>query len=388
MKLDSREMKAVITVALIMASRLLGIFLILPVFSVYTEKYPGSDLALAGIAFGVYALVQSLLQLPFGWASDRFGRKPVLLLGIGIFTAGSVLCGMADTINELIFARIVQGGGAITSVAIASLGDVTRPGVRAQSFTIVGIAVGISFVLAIVLGPLLASRIGFSSLFYILAALGAVSILITWFFFPDIQKEATVAQEPGIMNLITHPEIRRLLVSALILSLSVNLFVFIYPLTWTALGVSEAALWKVYLIALIPSAVFVYPYVRYAEKRNGLGITTKAGWAFIALAFLVYPVGARAAWILYGVGMAYFAGHMIMQSLLPAFLTQRVGQEKRGATTGVYNLASFFGSSLGGMMAGYLYQLNPNLPVITGLLFVIGWGLLGLPNAPEIRHHK
>ena len=86
--------------------------------------------------------------------------------------------------------------------------------------------------------------------------------------------------------------------------------------------------------------------------------------------------------------MAYFAGHTIIQSLLPAFLTQRVGQEKRGATTGIYNLVSFFGSAIGGMMAGYLYQLNPNLPVITGLLFVIGWGLLGLPNAPEIKHHE
>ena len=388
MKLDSREMKAVITVALIMASRLLGIFLILPVFSVYTEKYPGSDLALAGIAFGIYALVQSVLQLPFGWASDRFGRKPVLLTGIAIFTAGSVLCGMADTINELIFARLLQGGGAITSVAIASLGDITRPGVRAQSFTIVGIGVGISFVLAIVLGPLLAAKIGFSSLFYILAALGAVSILITLFFFPEIEKEASETEKPKIFELIRSPEMRRLLVSALILALSVNLFVFIYPLTWTALGVSEAALWKVYLIALIPSALFVYPYVRYTETRNRLSITTKAGWALIALAFLTYPVGARIAWILYGVGMAYFAGHSIIQSLLPAFLTQRVGQEKRGATTGIYNLVSFFGSSIGGMAAGYLYQINPNMPVITGLLFVIAWGLLGLPNAPEIRHHE
>ncbi len=388
MKLDSREMKAVITVALILASRLLGIFLILPVFSIYAEKYPGSNLAMAGVAFGIYALVQSVLQIPFGWASDRFGRKPVLLLGIVLFTVGSVFCGMADTINELILARIVQGSGAITSVAIASLGDVTRARVRAQSFTIVGISVGVSFLIAIVLGPYLAGRIGFSSLFYILAALGALSIIITLVFFPDIHKEPSQAEKAGIMKLVSQPEMRRLLVSALILAMSVNLFVFIYPLTWTALGVSETELWKVYLIALIPAAIFVYPYVRHAEKRGSLGITTKAGWAFIALAFLVYPVGARIAWIMYGVGIAYFAGHTIMQSLLPAFLTQRVGQEKRGATTGVYNLMSFFGSSIGGMSAGYFYQLNPNLPVVAGLFFIILWGIFGLPNAPEAKSHE
>lgn len=386
MKLDSREMKAVATVALIMAARLLGIFLILPVFSVYTEKYPGSDLALAGVAFGIYALVQSVLQLPFGWASDKFGRKPILLIGITLFTVGSVLCGMAVTINDLILARIVQGGGAITSVAIASLGDITRPQVRAQSFTIVGISVGASFLVAIVLGPLLAARIGFSSLFYILAALGVLSLLITLLFFPDIEPEDQKTEQTWLLRLISQPEMRRLLVSSLVLALSVNLFVFIYPLTWTALGVSEANLWEVYLIALIPAALFVYPYIRHAEKGGTLGITIKLGWAFLVIAFLVYPVGARIAWIMYGVGMAYFIGHTVMQSLLPAFLTQRVGQEKRGATTGVYNLFSFFGSALGGMMAGYLYQLNPNVPAIAGLLFVVLWGVFGLPNAPNVGH--
>lgn len=388
MKLDSREMRAVITVSLILASRLLGIFLILPVFSIYAEKYPGSDLALAGVAFGIYALVQSVLQIPYGWASDRFGRKPVLLVGIVLFTAGSVLCGMADTINELIIARILQGSGAITSVAIASLGDVTRPGVRAQSFTVVGISVGVSFLIAIVLGPYLAGSIGFSSLFYILAVLGALSILITLVFFPEIQKETAKADRPGIMKLMAGVEMRKLLVSALILAMSVNLFVFIYPLTWTALGVSEAALWKVYLIALLPAAVLAYPYVRHAEKRGNLGITTRAGWVFIALAFLVYPLGAQAAWIMYGVGIVYFAGHTIMQSLLPAFLTQRVGQEQRGATTGIYNLMSFFGSAVGGMTAGYFYQLNPNLPVIAALFFVILWGIFALPNPPGAKSRE
>ena len=384
MNLNTSEYKAVLTVALIMATRLLGIFLILPVFSVYAEKYPGSDLAMAGLAFGIYALAQSILQLPFGWASDKIGRKPVLVAGILLFTAGSVYCGLADTINELIIARIIQGTGAVSSVALASLGDVTRPGVRAQSFTIVGVSIGVAFLMAIVIGPYLAARIGFSSLFYILAGLGALSLLITVFFFPAIEagKEAPAAEKAGLMRIALMPGLRKLFVSSLVVSLLVNLFVFVFPLSWKALGVSDAGLWKVYLITLIPTVLFVFPYIKRAERRGGLTTAAKAAWACIALAFLVYPAGAGYSLVLYGAGMAYFAGHTIMQSLLPAFLTQAVGQEKRGSAAGIYNLLSFFGSALGGMMSGYLYQLNPALPLIAGFIIIILWGLFGLPTPP------
>ena len=387
MNLNATEYKAVLTVALIMATRLLGIFLILPVFSVYAEKYPGSDLAMAGLAFGIYALAQSILQLPFGWASDRIGRKPVLVAGILLFTAGSVYCALAGTINELIIARIIQGTGAVSSVALASLGDVTRPGVRAQSFTIVGVSIGVAFLMAIVIGPYLAARIGFSSLFYILAGLGALSLLITVFFFPAIKTEneaAPAADRAGLMRIALMPALRTLFVSSLVVSLLVNLFVFVFPLSWKALGVSDAGLWKVYLITLIPTALFVFPYIKRAEKRGGLTTAAKAAWACIALAFLVYPAGAGYSLVLYGAGMAYFAGHTIMQSLLPAFLTQAVGQEKRGSAAGIYNLLSFFGSALGGMMSGFLYQINPALPLIAGFIIIILWGLFGLPTPPDL----
>ncbi len=383
MNLDSNEYKAVLTVALIMATRLLGIFLILPVFSVYAEQYPGSDLAMAGLAFGIYALAQSILQLPFGWVSDRIGRKPVLLIGIFIFAAGSLYCGMADSIKELIIARIIQGSGAVSSVAIASLGDVTRPQVRAQSFTIVGVSIGVAFLTAIVAGPYLAAKIGFSSLFYILAALGAVSFFITLFFFPAIEKAEPVSERAGLWRIATMPEMRSLYSASLVVSLLVNLFVFVFPLSWRALGVGEAGLWKVYLITLIPTALFVFPYIRSAEKKGGLLSVTKAGWALIALSFLVYPLGTRYSFALYAVGMAYFAGHTIMQSILPAFLTQTVGQEKRGSATGVYNLLSFFGSSLGGMLSGFLYQMNPSVPLIFGFILIVLWGLSGLPEPPN-----
>ena len=383
MKLNPTEVKAVAAVAIIMAIRLMGIFLILPVFSVYAERYPGADLALAGIAFGIYALVQSILQVPFGWLSDRIGRKTVLIIGLSLFTVGSIICGFADNIGELIFARIIQGAGAVSSVAIASLGDVTRHEVRAQSFTIVGVTIGAGFLIAIIIGPLLAAEIGFSALFYVLAALGVLAIAITLFFFPTIEKKEFVHEESEILSYLKNPEIKKLFLSAAVISLTVNMFVFIYPLSWTSLGVSEDDLWKVYLIALIPTALFAYPYVRYAEKKGILKIAMTSAWALIAISFLIYPASSLFTLVLYFAGMAYFMGHTVLQSVFPAFLTQRVGQEKRGITTGVYNLFSFFGAAIGGMSAGYLYQVSPHLPLLIALLLVIAWGLTGLPNPPE-----
>lgn len=383
MKLNPTEVKAVAAVAIIMAIRLMGIFLILPVFSVYAERYPGADLALAGIAFGIYALVQSILQVPFGWLSDKIGRKTVLIIGLSLFTLGSLICGFADNIVELILARIIQGAGAVSSVAIACLGDVTRHEVRAQSFTIVGITIGVAFLIAIIIGPLLAAEIGFSALFYVLTALGVLAIVITMLFFPTIKKKELIHEESAILSYLKHPEIKKLFLSAAVISLTVNMFVFIYPLSWTGLGVSEDDLWKVYLIALIPTALFAYPYVRYAEKKGILKIAMTSAWALIAISFLVYPASGILTLVLYFAGMAYFMGHTVLQSVFPAFLTQRVGQEKRGITTGVYNLFSFFGASIGGMSAGYLYQVSPHLPLLIALLLVIAWGLSGLPNPPE-----
>ena len=383
MKLNNTEVKAVAAVAIIMAIRLMGIFLILPVFSVYAERYPGADLALAGIAFGIYALVQSLLQVPFGWLSDKIGRKTTLIIGLLIFTIGSLICGFADSIGELIFARVIQGAGAVSSVAIASLGDVTRHEVRAQSFTILGVTIGIGFLIAIILGPLLASEFGFSDVFFILTALGLLAIVVTIFFFPEIKKKDLIHEESEVLAYLKDPEIKKLFLSAAIISLTVNMFVFIYPLSWTELGVQDEDLWQVYLIALIPTALFAYPYVRYAEKRGILKIATTSAWAMLAISFLIYPANSVFTFVLYFAAMAYFMGHTVLQSAFPAFLTQRVGQEKRGITTGVYNLFSFFGAAIGGMSAGYLYEVSPHLPLLVSLLLIIAWGLSGLPNPPK-----
>jgi MFS family permease len=370
----------------IIALRLLGIFLLLPIFSVYVIKYPGATLPLAGIAFGIYALAQCVLQIPFGWASDRFGRKPLLLIGLFLFSLGSLICGFAGDINQLILSRVLQGSGAVSAVAMATLGDLTRPQVRAQAFTVAGIAIGAAFTIGLLGGPFLASRFGFHVLFYLLAILSFLAMLVTAFFLPQIKIEKTESLvRPGfrLSGLINGFKIQRLYVAALILSFVLNLFFFIYPLDWVHLGLSQEQLWKVYLVIFSPSLLFVFPYVRRAEKQGKLRLPVLGGWIFIILSFFVPLVGGSQRWILYTTGAIFFLGYTLFQALLPAFLTQQVPSENRGAATGIYNLAGFLGASLGGMITGFLYHSSRTFPLIFGLFLLLVWLFVGLPKPPN-----
>ncbi len=384
MKLNSSEKKSTFTIAVIISLRLLGIFLILPVFSVYTTDYPGSTLTLAGIAFGIYALTQSLFQIPFGWASDKYGRKRILIIGLVLFSIGSIICALAGNIYELILARALQGSGAVGSVAIASLGDTTRPQVRAQAFTVTGIVIGVAFIVSLILGPLLAIEIGFNSLFYILGLLGFIAIIITYLLFPEINKEDAEPQSAKkIVDIIKNWDIRLLLFAAFILSFVLNLFLFIYPLSWTSLNISTSRFWLIYLIIILPSGLFTYPYIKHSEKTNRLKRAISVAFILLTLGFIVYLLGNKGRVVLIATGILFFLGHMILQSLMPAFLTQRISSENRGVSSGVYNLANFLGASFGGMLSGFLYSLNINLPLIISLAVLVIWVLVGLPRQPD-----
>ena len=377
------EIGPVIVVSLISALRLLGIFLVLPVFSVYAVHYPEASLAMAGVAFGAYALTQSLLQIPLGWASDRWGRKPILLIGLALFGVGSIWCGLAQSISQLIVARVIQGTGAIGSVALAALADLTRPAVRTQAFTITGIAIGSSFMIGILGGPLLAASIGLSGLFYVLAALAFSAMIVAAISFPkknpSIDKQPAMAFKPILM----HGELRPIFIAAFVLSFTLNLFFFTYPLSWAEIGLDRAELWKVYLIIFLPSALLVFPYMRRAERLGRFRMPIMIGWLTASAGYAVYLVGAQSDLLLYASGAAFFFGYSLFQPLLPTFLTKRIPQAGRGTATGVYSFFGFIGSSLGGMLGGVLIHISPSLPEFLGVVLLVLWYFSGLPTAPE-----
>ena len=381
MKLNRYELRCVLVIGTIIALRLLGIFLIVPVFSIYATNYEEATLSSAGVAFGIYALTQSLLQIPFGMASDRFGRKPVIASGLMIFCLGSFLCGFADNIWELIITRALQGSGAIGAVALATLGDSTRNEVRAQSFMLTGIIIGVAFITSLVIGPVLATKFGFESLFFILAALGLVAMLVALFIFPELPKKKTGSRKELLLKL-KEPEVGKILSSTFITCLILNLILFIYPLDWKNLGTGPEDLWFVYLIILAPSALLVNLYIRISETRKTLRQTTRFGFFFLVAAFLIYLLRGSDSITLYVAGGVFFFGYTIFQSILPAFVTQRVSSQNRGVLSGFFNLANFMGACVGGMSSGILYQTHESLPLIFGLLFLILWKFIGLPSPP------
>ena len=377
------EIAPVIIVSLISALRLLGIFLILPIFSAYAVRYPDASAALAGIAFGIYALVQCIFQIPLGWASDRWGRKPILIIGLALFCLGSVGCALAESIGALILARALQGTGAVGSVAFAALADLTRPSVRTQAYTITGIAIGASFVIGLLAGPFLAAQIGLSGLFYVLAFLGLLSLILAAFSFPPERRgdrsDTPMALRPILMN----GGLRPIFVATFVLSFALNLFFFTYPLSWTEIGFDKAQLWKVYLIIFLPSVVLVFPYMRRAEKEGRFRRPIMLGWLSATVGYAIYLFGAQFDLLLYVSGAAFFFGYSIYQPILPAFLTQQVPAAGRGTASGVYNFFGFIGSSLGGMLGGALLQVSPSLPEFFGVAILIAWYFFGLPIPPE-----
>ena len=355
----------------------------LPIFSAYAVRYPGASAALAGVAFGIYALIQSIFQIPLGWASDRWGRKPVLIAGLALFCLGSVGCALAESIGGLILARALQGTGAVGPVAFAALADLTRPSVRAQAYTITGIAVGASFMIGLLAGPFMAAAIGLSGLFYVLASLGFLSMILAAASFPPERRREAAEAPMALRPILAHDRLRPIFVATFVLSFALNLFFFTYPLSWTEIGFDKAQLWKVYLIIFLPSVLLIFPYMRRAEKEGRFHRPILIGWLSATIGYAIYLFGAQIDLLLYISGAAFFFGYSIFQPILPAFLTQQVPARGRGAASGVYNFFGFLGSSLGGMLGGALIQLSPSLPEFVGVALLIAWYFLGLPMPRE-----
>jgi len=376
------EITPIVIVSLISALRLLGIFLILPIFSAYAVRYPGASAALAGIAFGIYALAQCIFQIPLGWASDRWGRKPVLVAGLALFALGSISCAWADDIYSLILARSLQGTGAVGSVAFAALADLTRPSVRTQAYTITGIAIGTSFMVGLLAGPFLAAKIGLSGLFYALAFFSFLALILTATSFPSGHRRPQPAPM-ALRPILAHSHLRRIFIATFVLSCALNLFFFTYPLSWTEIGLEKADLWKVYSIVFLPSAFLVFPYMRHAEKRGLFHMPILIGWLTATVGYGVYLFGAHYDLLLYVSGAAFFFGYSIYQPILPAFLSQYVPAAGRGMASGIYNFFGFIGSSLGGMLGGVLTHISPSLPELLGVALLVSWFFVGLPIPPE-----
>ena len=384
MSFSTIEKKATTIVSLILSLRLLGLFMLLPIFSIYAIEYNNSNLFLAGVAIGIYSLAQAIMQVPLAYLSDKFGRKKIVILGLSLFTFGSLICYFSKDIDVLIFGRIIQGCGAISSVGVATLSENTSKDNRASAFTIVGLSVGVAFVIGFLIGPIVSSVFNFSALFLLLFIFGILAIVTTIIFYPERIEEKTNTTENNKFKI--SKELIKIYLSSFMLSLILSIFLFIYPLFWKFLEVPEMSLSIVYLIIFLPAAIFIYPSIRYLEKKNKLNLAIKSGWIFLSVGFLYFIFQEQSDLTLYCLGIFFFLGITIFQSVLPSLLSLYVPDKMRATGTGPYYILSFMGHAIGSISAGYIYSrsLLFGMPssyvlIIISSIILLVWAIIGVP---------
>jgi len=349
------EWRAGASLAAVFGLRMLGLFLILPVFAVHAASYAGGDnLTLVGIALGAYGLTQAILQVPFGMASDRWGRKPVIYAGLVIFAAGSFLAAAAEDIWSAIAGRLLQGAGAISSVVVALAADLTSEGHRTKVMAMIGSMIGASFALSLVAAPALYRAIGMAGLFALIGALSLAAIWLVAALVPDAPPQVHAAPRSGSLAEALQPELLRLNFGIFALHLAqMAMFVVLPPLIVQA-GLELAAHWKLYLPVLLVSFVIMLPPVLYADRRNRPRPVLVGAVALLlavqgGLALSGAHLGALALLLL-----AFFVAFNVLEALLPSLVSRIAPAHARGAAIGVYNTTQTLGLFVGGLAGGWV----------------------------------
>ncbi len=352
--MSAAELRAGVSLAGVFGLRMLGLFLILPVFAVHATKLAGGDnLTLVGIALGAYGLSQAILQIPFGMASDRFGRKPVIYAGLLIFAAGSFLAAGAHDIWTAIAGRTLQGAGAISSVVVALAADLTREQHRTKVMAMIGAMIGLAFAVSLVAAPMLYQWIGMGGLFALtgvlcLAAIGVVRAAV-----PDAAARQAPPPAAGALRAALAPELLRVNVGIFALHLVQMAMFVVLPLRLVETGLELPDHWKLYLPVVLGSFAFMVPPVLYADRRNRSKPVLLAGVALLIAVEAVLPLAksvlAHALAIL-----AFFVAFNVLEALLPSLISRLAPAAARGTAIGVYNTTQTLGLFFGGLAGGWL----------------------------------
>jgi predicted MFS family arabinose efflux permease len=372
------ERRAVIGLACLYCLRMLGLFMVLPLFAVYARDLGGASTASIGLAMGAYGLTQALLQVPLGWLSDRIGRKPVIVGGLCLLIFGSILAAVAETLAGLALGRLLQGSGAIASATMALAADYTRIQQRTKASAIIGASIGLSFALALVIGPVLAAWGGLSGVFEVTAAMGAVGLLVVLFWLPPTPQltdggRAHLADRQRLGEALWGPGLGILYGSIFCLHLLLMAaFTAIPSIMTDQVGLpAEHHAWM-YLATLVAAL----PGVALLIRRRGEGQDPRSVMAVTILLavgglFIALEAGSRA---LLGVGLVlFFVGFTALETLLPALVSIFAPVSLRGTAMGVFSSAQFFGVFCGGVVGGAALQWGG-----VGALFATLTGLTGL----------
>lgn len=385
--MEKQELRAVASLAAVFSVRLLGLFMIYPVFADYAGRLAGATSFKIGLALGIYGLSQGMLQIPFGLLSDRVGRKRMIVLGLLLFAAGSAVAAAASSIDGVIAGRVLQGAGAVGSVILALVADLTSEDSRTKAMAIVGMTIGGSFMLALVAGPVLAGLVGVPGIFWIMVGLALFGIAITLFVVPRPRVLAVHRDTETVPSLL-----RSILGNGELLRLDFGMFALHAMLTASflrvpallrsSLGMDSHHQWLVYLSVLLLSVVIMVPAIIVGEKYRRMKMVFVAAVALLALSQCMF-LGGTGAFVTVAALTAFFAGFNIMEASLPSLLTKTAPPAGKGTAAGIFSTAQFLGIFVGGVGGGWIQaQLGGEAVFVASLALALVWLLVAATMKP------
>ncbi|WP_107850960.1 MFS transporter [Oceanimonas marisflavi] len=389
-----QERRASFTLASIFGMRMLGLFMIMPVFALYGSSLEGFSPLWVGIAIGAYGLTQAILQIPAGWLSDRIGRKPVIYAGLALFAAGSVVAALSESVYGVVIGRVLQGSGAIAGAILALAADITREENRTKAMAIIGVCIGISFAAAMVAGPVLAALFGLSGVFWATALLALVGIVMVRFMLPDSVSKGQirdVTAAPELFGrLLRDKQLLRLDFGIMLLHMTLTAVFVAFPLSLKEAGLVAEHHWWLYLPALILSFVLIIPFLILGARRNMNKVLFQASILVMMVALVLMALGQGQLWLLAVAMVLYFTAFNFMEASLPAFLSMLAPAGGKGTAMGIYSTSQFFGAFLGGVLGGGLFQLlgGAGVFILVALTMVFWfWLSTGMANVSRVRSH-
>jgi MFS family permease len=359
-KMSAIELRASASLASIYGLRMLGMFLILPIFAIYASTLPGGDSQLMiGLALGAYGLTQAIFQLPFGMASDRFGRKRVIYVGLVLFAIGSLVAGFAHDLSTIILGRSIQGAGAVSAAVTALAADLTREEHRTKAMAMIGTTIGITFALSLILGPVLNQWIGVPGIFLLTGTLATAAIFVVKYVVPDpvsshFHSDAQ-AQTGKLKEVLKDTQLLRLNFGIFALhAAQMAMFVVVPFAINQSSNMSTNQHWLIYLPVLLISFVLMVPTIIIGEKRAKLKQIFVGAIALMLAAQLLFAFSITYFWgIVFSLG-AYFIAFNILEATLPSIISKIAPAASKGTAIGVYNTTQSLGVFVGGTAGGYL----------------------------------
>ncbi|MEQ1560225.1 MAG: MFS transporter [Methyloglobulus sp.] len=385
--MTASERRATWSLASIYALRMIGLFLIMPVMSLFTEQMEGATPSLIGLAIGIYGMSQALLQIPFGLVSDRIGRKKIIVFGLLLFCLGSVIAALSTTIYGVILGRAVQGSGAVAAPVMALLADLTQEVHRTKAMALIGASIGVSFGVAIAAGPVLASYIGIHGIFWLIAALSLLAILVIIFIVPKPPKSKKHRDAEVVTatfrHVLANGELLRLNYGIFILHAILMASFVVVPLLMRDAGLLPAEHWKVYLPVFAASFAVIIPFVIIAEKKRKMKAVFLTAIILLVLADLGLMQFSSSLIGIIGFLCLFFSGFNLLEATLPSLISKTAPGDMRGTAMGVYSTCQFLGAGIGGSAGGWCYgEYGAKGVFMMCALAALSWFLLSLSMKP------